>query len=80
MCLLTLGRFSAKVEGMKREILPQHYKTIAQWLERIALATAVSLVIQKFLRGGSVQDPVVIIGAAGALLIYALAFNILLKS
>ncbi len=60
--------------------MPQHYKTIAGWLERIALATAVSLVIQKFLRGGSLYDPTIIIGIIASFILYALAINLLLKS
>jgi hypothetical protein len=58
----------------------RHYKAVSQWLERAALLFAASLVVQKIVAGVKVSDPVVIAGAVSALVIYAGAYIMLLRS
>ena len=61
-------------------IKEQHYKTAAEWLERLGLVVIASLVIQKIVSGASLTDPVVIIGSIYTLIIYAGAVILLLRS
>jgi hypothetical protein len=58
----------------------RHYKAVSQWLERAALLFAASLVVQKIVAGATISDPVVIAGAVSALVIYAAAYIMLLRS
>ena len=58
----------------------EHYRIVATWFERVGLAIAVSLVIQKIFSGASFTDPTVITGAAVSLVSYALALHLLIKS
>jgi len=58
----------------------RHYKEVSQWLERAALVVAASLVIQKIVSGASIGDPVVIAGSLSTLIIYAIAYIMLLRS
>jgi hypothetical protein len=72
-----------KAEHEKRErwvMEERHYKAVSQWLERAALLFAASLVVQKIVAGAKVSDPVVIAGAISALVIYAIAYIMLLRS
>ena len=65
----------------KRWVMEErHYKAVSQWLERVALVFAASLVVQKIVAGASITDPVVIAGAISALVIYAAAYIMLLRS
>ena len=52
----------------------------AEWFERLGLVVITSLVIQKIVAGASLGDPVVIIGSMCALVIYATAVVLLLRS
>jgi hypothetical protein len=61
-------------------IKEQHYKTASEWLERLGLVVIASVVIQKIVSGASLSDPVVIIGSMCALVIYAGAIILLLRS
>jgi len=61
-------------------IKEQHYKTASEWLERLGLVVVASLVIQKNLSGASFSDPLVIIGSIYAIVIYAGAVILLLRS
>jgi hypothetical protein len=58
----------------------RHYKTVSQWLERLGLIVAASLVIQKIVAGASFGDPVVIFGVSLTIIIYVAAFDLLLRS
>ena len=58
----------------------RHYKEVSQWLERVALVFAASLVVQKIVSGAAITHPVVIAGAVSALVIYAGAYIMLLRS
>jgi len=58
----------------------RHYKTVSQWLERLGLIVAASLVIQKIVAGASFGDPVVIFGVSLTIIIYVAAFDVLLRS
>jgi len=58
----------------------RHYKEMSQWLERVGLVVTASLVIQKIVSGASISDPVVIAGVFSALVIYAAAYIMLLRS
>jgi hypothetical protein len=58
----------------------RHYKTVSQWLERLGLVVAASLVIQKIVAGASFGDPVLIFGVVLTVVIYATAFDLLLRS
>ena len=57
-----------------------HYKTVSQWLERLGLVVAASLVIQKIVAGASFGDPVLIFGVVLTIIIYVVAFDLLLRS
>jgi len=57
-----------------------HYKTVSQWLERLGLVVAASLVIQKIVAGSSRGDPVLIFGISLTIVIYTAAFDLLLRS
>ena len=61
-------------------IKEQHYKTVSEWLERLGLVVFASLVIQKIVSGASFGDPVVIIGSMYAIVIYAAAILLLLRT
>lgn len=61
-------------------IKEQHYKTVSEWLERLGLVVVASLVIQKIVSGASFGDPVVIIGSMYAIVIYAAAILLLLRT
>ena len=58
----------------------RHYKAVSQWLERAALLVAASLVVQKIVAGAKISDPIVIAGSVSALVIYAIAYIMLLRS
>jgi len=58
----------------------RHYKAVSQWLERVALLVAASLVVQKIVAGAKISDPIVIAGSVSALVIYAIAYIMLLRS
>ena len=58
----------------------RHYKAVSQWLERVALLMAASLVAQKIVSGSAITDPVVVAGAVSAVIIYAGAYIMLLRS
>jgi hypothetical protein len=57
-----------------------HYGTAARWLKEVALLMLASLVIQRFLSHGSLDDPVLLLGIGLAAILYAAAINLLLKS
>jgi len=58
----------------------RHYKVVSEWLERVALVFAASLVVQKIVAGAKISDPIVIAGSVSALVIYAIAYIMLLRS
>ena len=71
----------AEQEKQGRWIMEErHYKTVSQWLERLGLIVAASLVIQKIVAGASFGDPVVIFGVSLTIIIYVAAFDLLLRS
>lgn len=57
-----------------------HYGTVAQWIKEVALLFLASLVVQKLFSGGSVADPVVIVGVVASIFLYGFAIHLLLKS
>ena len=68
-------------EKVQRWVMQErHYKEVSQWLERAALVVAASLVIQKIVSGASISDPAVIVGSLSTLVIYAIAYIMLLRS
>ena len=58
----------------------RHYGTVARWIKEVALLSLASLVVQKLLSGGSLADPVVLLGVITAATLYATAVHLLLKS
>ena len=70
-----------QTEKYGRWVMQQyHYKTVSQWLERLGLVVAASLVIQKIVAGASFGDPVLIFGVVLTIIIYVVAFDLLLRS
>ena len=65
---------------MRQAIAPQHYKTISQWLERIALLIFAALVVQNLLKGAEFNQPIAIFGIASSFALYMFALYFLLKS
>ena len=57
-----------------------HYEHAAKWLKEVALLFLASLVVQKIFVGAPLSDPVVAVGAIVSLVLYYLAFRLLLKS
>lgn len=57
-----------------------HYGMVARWIKEVALLFLASLVVQKLFAGGSIADPVVIVGAAASAILYGFAVHLLLKS
>jgi hypothetical protein len=50
----------APTEKRRRWVMEErHYKTVSQWLERLGLVVAASLVIQKIVAGASFGDSLV---------------------
>jgi hypothetical protein len=81
ICPQRLREPKEKQEGVQQWIITgQHYKTVSEWLERLGLVVVASLVMQKIVIGASLSDLVVIIGSIGALVIYAAAVVLLLRS
>ena len=71
----------AEQEKQGRWVMQErHYKTVSQWLERLGLIVAASLVIQKIVAGASFGDPVIIFGVSLTIIIYVAAFDLLLRS
>ncbi len=68
------------VHARRWVIQERHYRMAAEWFERLGLVVITSLVIQKIVAGASLGDPVVIIGSMYALVIYATAVVLLLRS
>jgi hypothetical protein len=52
----------------------------SQWLERVAILFLASFVVQSFVRGSSLTDPVVIVGTIAALVAYYGAARLMLKA
>lgn len=52
----------------------------AEWFERLALAVFAVLVVEKIFTGASFVDKTVIYGVIIALVFYAFAFTLLIKS
>jgi hypothetical protein len=76
-----MGEKQAAHEKQGRWVMEErHYKAVSQWLERAALLFAASLVVQKIVAGAKISDPVVISGAVSAVVIYAIAYIMLLRS
>ena len=57
-----------------------HYGTAARWVKEVALLALASLVVQRFLSSGTVDDPVLMLGIGTTAILYAAAINLLLKS
>jgi hypothetical protein len=57
-----------------------HYGTAARWVKEVALVMFVSLVVQRFLAHGTIDDPVLMLGIGTTAILYAAAINLLLKS
>lgn len=57
-----------------------HFRTVAGWIKEVALVALASLVVQKLFAGVSLADPVVILGAVSAIILYGFAIHLLLKS
>jgi hypothetical protein len=71
----------AEHEKQRRWVMQErHYKIVSQWLERLGLIVAASLVVQKIVAGASFSDPVVICGVSLTIIIYVAAFDLLLRS
>jgi hypothetical protein len=71
---------TAHAKGQRWVMEERHYKTVSQWLERLGLVVAASLVIQKIVAGASFGDPVIIFGVSLTIIIYVAAFDLLLRS
>ena len=64
----------------RQEWEKHHYATAARWVKEVALLMLASLVVQRFLSRGSLDDPVLLLGISLAAMLYAGAINLLLKS
>jgi hypothetical protein len=73
-----------KAEQKKRkeqqEWEKHHYGTVARWVKEVALLALASLVVQRFLTRGVLDDPVLLLGIGTTAILYAAAINLLLKS
>jgi hypothetical protein len=67
-------------ETQRREWAKHHYGTVARWVKEVALLSLASLVVQRLLAGGSLADPVVLLGVITTAILYATAIHLLLKS
>ena len=67
-------------ETQRREWAKHHYGTVARWVKEVALLSLASLVVQKLLGGGSLIDPVVLLGVVTSAALYTYAIHLLLKS
>ena len=67
-------------ETQRREWAKHHYGTVARWVKEVALLSLASLVVQKLLSGGSLIDPVVLLGVVTSAVLYTYAIHLLLKS
>lgn len=59
---------------------PSHYRTVAQWLKEVGLLIFAALVVQNFVKGAEIFDPVVLTGVIVSIALYAFALYCLLKS
>ena len=62
-------------KGLSRE----HYKEIAKWFERVALLVLASLVVHKIVVG-QISDPTVYVSVIVSLMLYTLAYQLLIRS
>jgi hypothetical protein len=69
-----------KKQDELREWEKHHYGTAARWVKEVALLTLASLVVQRFLSSGSLDDPVILLGIGTTAILYAAAINLLLQS
>jgi hypothetical protein len=53
---------------------------VARWVKEVALLALASLVVQRFLTRGVLDDPVLLLGIGTTAILYAAAINLLLKS
>ena len=53
---------------------------MARWVKEVALLSLASLAVQRLLAGGSLADPVVLLGVVTIAILYATAIHLLLKS
>jgi hypothetical protein len=67
-------------ETQRREWAKHHYGTVARWVKEVVLLSLASLVVQRLLAGGSLADPVVLLGGITTAILYATAIHLLLKS
>ena len=67
-------------ETQRREWAKHHYGTVARWVKEVALLSLASLVVQRLVSGGSLTDPVVLLGVVTTAILYATAIHLLLKS
>jgi hypothetical protein len=67
-------------ETQRREWAKHHCGTVARWVKEVALLSLASLVVQKLLSGGSLIDPVVLLGVVTSAALYTYAIHLLLKS
>ena len=67
-------------ETQRREWAKHHYGTVARWVKEVALLSLASLVVQKLLSGGSLVDPIVLLGVVTSAALYTYAIHLLLKS
>ena len=66
--------------GQKQVWERHHYGTAARWVKEVALLSLAALVVQKILSGASLTDPLVVVGIGTAVILYATAVHLLLKS
>lgn len=59
---------------------PSHYRTVAQWLKEVGLLIFAALVVQNFVKGAEIFDPVVLTGVIVSIVLYVFALYCLLKS
>lgn len=62
-----------------RKLAREHYKEIAKWFERVALLVLASLVVHKIVLG-QIGDPTVYISVMVSLVLYVLAYQLLIRS
>ena len=74
------GVSSVKVHQNRHAWEKHHFRTVAGWIKEVALLFLASLVVQKLFTGGSLADPVVILGAVSAIILYGFATHLLLRS
>lgn len=67
------------MDGSSGRLSKEHYKELSKWFERVAVLVLASLVVQKILLGG-LGSPTIYLGAVASLILYFVAYQLLIRS